>query len=230
MQSVANTYSSVKALNDIEDMHKKLEIEEWFANGAQLPREKMPQIDSKYTDNVLMHLAAKYKVYKETVPLNDLKPTQKDYNFGQVKQRVANGVAWKDTPFFTDKNGYLLDGHHRAIQGKMTDPNSEVQTYRVNLPYDKAIRVINALKNTYRVMPNGSYYNSTGDYTPNGQNSYQRIDQKAQQVLDESFSALASFWKENSQYPEVVEIVEGLLKITSEDLNKDIEAFEKKKK
>jgi len=211
MATIGNNYASAKYLASMDDSKKKLDIEEIFANGPQLPREKMPQIDRHLTDDILMHFAKKYKVYKEQLPVNSMKPTQKDYSFGQVKQKVANGVSWSDSPFFVDKDYRLLDGHHRWVQGMMTEPDQKATVYRIAMPYDRAIRILNALKHTYRVMPDGSKVNNTGQYTG------EPLSEALLVFLQECYQA--------GVQDEVKEIVKDRLKKTDEDLNDELKAY-----
>lgn len=214
-------YESSKFLNDLDNMDRKLEIEQIYAAGPQIPRAKMPQVDREFTDDVLRHFAMKYKVWKEKVATNKLLPTQKDYNFGQVKQKVANGLAWNDSPFFVDKDYRLLDGHHRWTQGMFTQPDEQSTVYRLNMPYDRAIRILNALKYTYKVDDDG-----TKQYKKNNQNQPMPIDEMFE---DAGFRA---FIKECMEQPdkEVNDIVSDRLKQTTEDINNELEAWEKKNK
>ncbi len=208
-----SAYQSSKFLNDLDNMDRKLEIEQLYAAGPQIPRAKMPQVDREFTDDVLRHFAMKYKVWKEKVATNKLLPTQKDYNFGQVKQKVANGVAWNDSPFIVDKDYRLLDGHHRWTQGMFTEPDKDSTVYRLNVPYDRAIRILTAMKNVYRMDDDGN-------------KQYKRNADNQMSAIEEAFKIeeVRQFIKESVEIPdkEVSDIVKDRLKLTTEELNEKL--------
>lgn len=156
-------YEAANYLANIENMDKKLEIEEMFANGPQIARSKMPQIDSEFSDNVLIHFAKKYKVQKVKMKVTDLKPSQSEYDFGKVKQHVANGSDWNDKPFLLAGKNNLLDGHHRAVQGMMTEPDTDVTAYKLGMPLERAIKILNRLKFSYRELDDGTKHGGLPD-------------------------------------------------------------------
>ena len=73
-----------------------------------IPRDQMPQIN-------FGHLEGKYRIAKGRIALNKIKPSQSQRVPGLI-QRVINDLAsgkMKQKPLIIDKQGYLVNGHHR---------------------------------------------------------------------------------------------------------------------
>jgi len=73
-----------------------------------IPRDQMPQIN-------FGHLEGKYRIAKGRIALNKIKPSQSQRVPGLI-QNVINDIRsgkMKQKPLIIDKQGYLVNGHHR---------------------------------------------------------------------------------------------------------------------
>lgn len=144
-------YKEHKRLLMLDDVDRRKFVDSLFKNSHGYSRSYMPQIPSDKLDNILIHFAKKYKVYKEVVPISKLKPSQKEYDFNKVRKSVANNKDWQAHPFVVAKDYSLADGHHRYVDGMMTCPDdTEVTCYRINLDINKLLQILNRMKVTSR--------------------------------------------------------------------------------
>lgn len=104
-------------------IHKYVEILKGIQNNLILaptgnlgvPRDAMPQIDSKYRDDFLEFMKSNnVKVRNIRVPARSLKMVQGEYNRDKVGSIMAGGKL-DGPPIFVSKDGYVIDGNHRLI-------------------------------------------------------------------------------------------------------------------
>lgn len=78
----------------------------------------------------------------------ELKPSQSSMNidkavsmaFGSLKSGKAGG----ELGAFISEDGYIMDGHHRWISTFMVDPSAKISGFKVNLPGEQLVAVLNA--------------------------------------------------------------------------------------
>jgi len=124
--------------------HENYKYKDFVDSGLSRSRESMPQIDAENLDKFLMHFANKAKVTKGKMKLNEMKPSQKDFNNQKILGMYKN-QNYKSHKYIVSKDGYMMDGHHNWAAGLEDDPNYEVDIYRVNLPIKSLLRRANML-------------------------------------------------------------------------------------
>lgn len=90
----------------------------------------------------------KVKASPASFSCSELKPSQTSMNidkavsmaFGAMKSGKAGG----DLGAFISEDGYIMDGHHRWISTFMVDPSAKISGFKVNLPGEQLVAVLNA--------------------------------------------------------------------------------------
>lgn len=90
----------------------------------------------------------KVKASPASFTCSELKPSQTSMNidkavsmaFGALKSGKAGG----ELGAFISQDGYIMDGHHRWISTFMVDPSAKISGYKVNLPGEQLVAVLNA--------------------------------------------------------------------------------------
>lgn len=107
-------------------------------------RDIMPQIKNEYLDEYIDYLTGfGYDVTFHKSKAKDLKASQSDLNASRVARiadKIKSGNA-RERKYITDKNGYILDGHHSWGGNYVVNPNTELDAITVNAPIDELIRV-----------------------------------------------------------------------------------------
>ena len=100
-----------------------------------------PEEDEKKDDDVI-------KVADASFPCGDLKPSQSSMNIdkavGMALGFVVKNNAGGKLGAFISEDGFIMDGHHRWISTFMVDPSAQIIGYKVNLPGEKLVAVLNA--------------------------------------------------------------------------------------
>ena len=98
--------------------------------GMTLSRDLMPQIkDQKDFMSFLKTKGINYDI--QTVPTNDLKSTQSEFDKDKIMS-IMNADQKKIDPIITSSDGYVVDGHHRWIANHNT--SGKCKSYVVNMP------------------------------------------------------------------------------------------------
>ena len=100
-----------------------------------------PKEDNKKDDDVIEAADA-------TFDCDKLKPSQSSMNIDKAVG-MAFGFIVKNNPggslgAFISEDGYIMDGHHRWISTFMVNPSAKIKGYKVNLPGEKLVAVLNA--------------------------------------------------------------------------------------
>lgn len=57
---------------------------------------------------------------------------------------LASGKTGGELGAFISEDGYIMDGHHRWISTFMVDPSAKISGFKVNLPGEQLVAVLNA--------------------------------------------------------------------------------------
>lgn len=87
------------------------------------------------------------KVTKGIEAVGDLKPIQKqiyvDKSIGMTAPYGVDGtqkfLQSKDNFYITSADNYIIDGHHRYLQGVLIDPKMKVSVIKIDLPLSKLL-------------------------------------------------------------------------------------------
>ena len=100
-----------------------------------------PVEDNEKDDDVVKAAAASFSC-------GDLKPSQSSMNIDKAVGMAIGMIVKKkpggDLGAFISNDGYIMDGHHRWISTFMVDPSAQIKGYKVNLPGEKLVAVLNA--------------------------------------------------------------------------------------
>jgi hypothetical protein len=139
--------------------------------------------DKHFDRNLLPQLkepdiqASGIKYVRKTIPLAVIKPVQSQRVPG-LAQKVAKDYHSIDKPFIVDKNGYLVNGHHRYDAARMLDMHMVdaividasiedlMQQFPGEVSSTPVSEVINQPADSYDPNPNTAYKQATQDSTP----------------------------------------------------------------
>ena len=100
-----------------------------------------PKEDDEKSDDVI-------KASEASFSCSDLKPSQSSMNIdkavGMAFGMIVSGKAGGNLGAFISNDGYIMDGHHRWISTFMVDPSASIKGFKVNLPGEKLVAVLNA--------------------------------------------------------------------------------------
>ena len=112
---------------------------------SEIKRVDMPQVKNKSVPDIL-ELFDKYNIsYTEgKLEVGKLLYTQEDYIPSKLNGMIDKMKSgdWEDNPIFISKDGYILDGHHRALAYKKHyGEDYSISVIRVDLPKEDALKV-----------------------------------------------------------------------------------------
>jgi hypothetical protein len=109
----------------------------------------MPQIYDKHFTETVQYLADNYNCKELTIQVNKLKPTQNEINVNKIKNKItSDSFDISKLSFIVSKHNHIADGHHSHVAALITNPNTEVKIYKVDLDTNTLIKVLNSLKTT----------------------------------------------------------------------------------
>ncbi|ACV50097.1 hypothetical protein [Delftia phage PhiW-14] len=114
------------------------------AGNLGLSRQQMPQIDSKYLDQLVQWLATQeVGVDEKQWGLDKLKLVQAEYNREKVLSLIDTWGKKPSPPILVSNDGYVLDGSHRFLakfnRKKETGDGQRIKTLTVDLPARAAV-------------------------------------------------------------------------------------------
>ena len=114
-----------------------------FPRSLGVPRAQMPQIKSTLVPDFLEELAQQgIRMTRRRRRVGDLKPTQAELNLDKAREMLRGQP--EDSlrkPVIVSKDDYLLDGHHRWAALQLQDPESEIETIRVEVGIRELLRL-----------------------------------------------------------------------------------------
>lgn len=111
-----------------------------------LPRNQMPQIDSKYMQELSIFLKRQgVRVTKAKLATKSLMLVQNEYNRAKVAtliDRMRNHPT-KAEPIIVSNDGFVIDGSHRFLATYNIDHDSLIDAYVIYLPALDCIQLLN---------------------------------------------------------------------------------------
>lgn len=118
------------------------------AGGKGLPRHEMPQISRQHFDDYFAYLGKHgAKVHRAAVRAGDLKPIQGEINQKMVRSIMGLGKGGFGKPVIVSADDFILDGHHRWLALLQTDPDAEMDAWKVETDMDTLLRLTKAYPN-----------------------------------------------------------------------------------
>jgi hypothetical protein len=105
-----------------------------------IQRQLLPQIPSVEKFAAFLHdQGVKSKVVP--IAIAKLKPVQSEINREKVEKLKADdtGDNWEAKPIIVSSDGYVLDGHHRWVAAKETDPHGKIFALVCAAPIKKLV-------------------------------------------------------------------------------------------
>ena len=116
-----------------------------------VPRDKMPQINSKDVGEFVKYLKDKgVETSPSIIDVSKIGMTQKDINVDKVKDLLGVEKSNLAKPVIISNDNYILDGHHRVVALYNVDKNFKLKTIKVDLG-------IKDLLNVAKDFPKASY-------------------------------------------------------------------------
>ena len=104
-----------------------------------IPRENLPQISKdKIADFVKFAKKQNVPVKLEYVRTGSLKPIQKSYNKKKILDMMDKKI---EIPLLISKEGFIVDGHHRAMAELLKNHNGDTACLRFDCPVGDLIRL-----------------------------------------------------------------------------------------
>jgi len=88
------------------------------------------------------------------IKIKKLKPSQSSIYLDQVFSRILSKSKFtkkalkgkvKDTDILISSDNFIIDGHHRWCSAFILNPKCKLKCIRINLPFEKALPIINAI-------------------------------------------------------------------------------------
>lgn len=100
--------------------------------GLNKLREELPQLqDIENFVNYCRQCGT--RVFKRNITAYKLKPAQSHVDFDKVIDIIQSGALTDISPIAIDKDGYIIDGHHRWSAVMYTNPIIDVPVYQFNI-------------------------------------------------------------------------------------------------
>ncbi len=115
--------------------------DEWRAFAPEsgtrgVPRAEMPQVKAESRGALANFLSARgIQSQEETVPANQLKPTQAE--FSEVRVQAAKEREGGDRAILISSDGHVVDGHHQWLAA--ADQGESVRAIRLDAPIDEVL-------------------------------------------------------------------------------------------
>jgi hypothetical protein len=110
------------------------------SKSLNIPRAEMPQVKAEHRGALVNFLNAKGISHeKETVPANELKPTQAEFSPEKVKK--AQNYEGGDRSILISSDNHVVDGHHQWLA--KLDNNEDVNVIRLNAPIKTLLNDVN---------------------------------------------------------------------------------------
>lgn len=99
-----------------------------------VPRNKMPQIARQHYDEYFEYMKEHGVTFvKQTIPVKDIKATQKEFSDAGVIKSVLKGkIRTKIKPVIISSDNFIIDGHHRWLATLNISPNERVDVVRAS--------------------------------------------------------------------------------------------------
>ena len=115
-----------------------------------IDRKQMPQISSQDVNEFISYLKSLgHAVTKSTLPIIQLKMTQKEFNDDKVKHLMKKGKSQLSKPVIVSKDNYLLDGHHRFLALYNLDSSSKIPVVKVDVAIHTLLNLAKSFPKTY---------------------------------------------------------------------------------
>lgn len=113
-----------------------------------ISRKDMPQIKEVDIPHFLKRLQMDgISIVDIELPVNKLKPTQKELNPDRVKEKV--NISPKDRkPLIVSNDYFILDGHHQWMAMRIQDPYQLASIHLVDVKMDELLRIARTYERT----------------------------------------------------------------------------------
>lgn len=99
-----------------------------------VPRNKMPQIAREHYDDYFAYMKKNGVTFvKQTISVQDIKATQKEFSDAGVIKSVLKGRSSKKVRrIIISSDNFIIDGHHRWLAALNISPSKQVEVVRAN--------------------------------------------------------------------------------------------------
>lgn len=126
-------------------------LHEFLKEGVYVPstslnfaRTSMPQIQSNFVPDFIGYLRDNgIRVDAVKTKVDVLKPSQREINTDKVTAMLMKPEQSLNKPIIVSNDNYVFDGHHRWLALLNKDPDTMMNTYRVNAPITSLINMAN---------------------------------------------------------------------------------------
>ena len=131
----------------IPDFQANLLIAKQHAIGGTKKRKEMPVITSRDMNGLAGALKSyNVKVKSGKIPITKMKPMQFQIYVDKALTGIIRDGAQKTRQFLTtvtkfiiSRDHYIMEGHHRFLQGILFDPTMKVNYFQVDMPKDELL-------------------------------------------------------------------------------------------
>lgn len=121
-----------------------------FHDSIGIPREKLPQIEKEYHDEILSRMQNDGITFtKGKCTCDKLSPSQADLSIDKVNGIVDSGAYKEPRTLFVSYDGFIIDGHHTWAAKYTVDPTMKIDIIRVDMNPIDLINWFNSQDFTY---------------------------------------------------------------------------------
>ncbi len=142
-EQLAQKHKELKQLRKKLDTHRTGDERYTHVNETEIkyiekslgvPRDEMPQIETKHIAGFLKFLKSKgVELEAKPVDVSDLKLTQGEINVEKVLNLMKNDTDSLDDYIVVSNDGYILDGHHRVVALYNLDNEADIRCIIVDV-------------------------------------------------------------------------------------------------